>query len=196
MAATDKLRERWERITPRERKLVTILGVTAVVLILGWVWLTIAGGLDSIDTKNEKKREALRKLDKFRREKAMGGGADENAPKVDIPPQPIELESYLERIAKDVGAEIPGYNTLPEAAKGSFQQVSTKVTIKGLDILQLKDLLFKIETGGGGAVIVEELHVKREFRDDTKLEATLVVSTFYDKNAEAAPAAEEEGAPK
>jgi hypothetical protein len=193
MAATDKLRERWERITPRERRLVALLGVTAVILILGWVWFTIAGGLDSIETKNEKKREALRKLDTFRRDKAMGaGGGDDSAPKVDIPGQPIELESYLERIAKDVGVEIPGYNSLPEGTKGNYQQVSTKVTIKGLDILMLKDLLYRIETGGGGAVIVDELHVKREFRDDTKLEATMVVSTFYDKNAAAAAPAEAE----
>jgi general secretion pathway protein M len=192
MAATDKLRERWERITPRERRLVTLLGVTAVVLILGWVWFTIAGGLDSIEAKNEKKREALRKLDTYRRDKAAGGGIDDSAPKVDIPGQPIELESYLERIAREVGVEIPGYNSLPEGTKGNYQQVSTKVTVKGLDILMLKDLLYQIETGGGGVVIVDELHVKREFRDETKLEATLVVSTFYDKNAAAAPEPEAE----
>ena len=179
-AVTDKLRDRWERITPRERRLVTVLGATAVVLILGWVWMTIAGGLDDIEGRNDKKREALRSLARYRTDKALGAG-DTAAPKVDIPGAPIELESYLERITKEIGVDIPGYNSLPEVAKGEYQQVSTKVQVRGLDIVQLKDLLHKIETGGGGAVVVEELHVKREFREEGKLEATMVVSTFYQK---------------
>lgn len=188
-AVTDKLRDRWERITPRERRLVTILGVTAVVLVLGWVWMTIAGGLDDIEARNDKKREALKSLARYRAEKAAGAG-DTAAPKVDIPGAPIELESYLERIAKEIGVDIPGYNSLPEVDKGEYRQVSTKVQIRGLDIEQLRQLLHKIETGGGGAVVVEELHVKREFREEGKLEATMVVSTYYQKGG-GEPAAEQ-----
>jgi len=185
-AATDRLRERWERISPRERRLLTVLGATAVVLVLGWVWMTIAGGLNAIERKNEAKRDALEKLASYRLDKAMGGDQPTRR-KVEIPAQPVELEGYLERIAKEVGVEVPGYNSLPDGTKGNYQQVSTKVTVRGLDILQLKDLLYKIETGAGGVVAVEELQVKRDFRDEDKLEATLVVSTFYDKNAAPAP---------
>jgi general secretion pathway protein M len=179
-AVTDRLRERWERITPRERRLVTLLGVTAVVLVLFWVWMTIAGGLDDIEARNDKKREALKSLARFRADKAAGAG-ETAAPKVDIPDAPIDLESYLERIGKEVGVEIPGYNGLPEAPKGDYQQVSTKIDVRGVDIVQLKDLLYKIESGGGGAVVVDELRIKREFREEGKLEATIVVSTYYRK---------------
>ncbi|HTM21366.1 MAG TPA: type II secretion system protein GspM [Kofleriaceae bacterium] len=188
MAATDKLRERWERITPRERMLVMLLGGGLVVVLLAWVWLTISGGLDDLAAKNEQKRDALRQLDRYRRDKAMGL-SETSAPKVEIPGQPIELESYLERISKDVGVQIPKYNNQPEGTKGNYTQVSTKVQIQELDIAQLKDLLSRIETGGGGVVIVDELHVKRGFsQGNDKLQATLVVSTFYDKGAAEAPA--------
>jgi hypothetical protein len=92
---------------------------------------------------------------------------------------PVELESYLERIAKDVGITIPSYNPRPESTKGGFSEVATRFDVRGLTILQLKDLLQAIESGEGGRVIVSDLQIKRQFREQEKLDVELVVSTFY-----------------
>ncbi len=45
-------------------------------------------------------------------------------------------------------------------------------------------MLQAIETGKQGRVVVTELHVKRQFREQEKLDAELVVSTWYETGEE------------
>lgn len=181
-SAVDNLRDRWDRITPRERRLVMALAGSAVLLILWWVATTISSGLDQIETKNDKTRKVLSSLHDFRVRRALGAVPDK--PQVKVGETPVELESYLEKIAKDVGITIPSYNPRPESSKGGFTEVATRFDVRGLTIQQLKDLLQAIESGQGGRVIVSDLQIKRQFREQEKLDVDLVVSTFYTTPAE------------
>jgi type II secretory pathway component PulM len=176
-SAVDNLRDRWDRITPRERRLVLALAGSAVLLILWWVASTISGGLDQLETKNDKTRKVLSSLHDFRVRRALGAVPDK--PQVKVGETPVELESYLEKIAKEVGITIPSYNPRPESTKGRFTEVATRFDVRGLTIQELKDLLQAIESGQGGRVIVSDLQIKRQFREQEKLDVDLVVSTFY-----------------
>ena len=171
----DGLRDRWERITPREQKLVIALGATAVAIALILVGLAIEDGLRALEQKNERTRRALSLL---RDVQAAGAQHDQDSPAVKIPDQPTELESYLEEIGKEVGVAIPGYSPRPKATKGKFTEVSTRIELRGITLPELKDLLEKIETKSK-VVVVTNLHVKRHFRELDQLDADLVVSTFH-----------------
>lgn len=189
----DSLRERWERITPREQKLVILLGLTAVGIALALVGFAISDGLSAREAKNKRTRHALSLLREVR---AAGADRSVDTPQVKIPDQPTELESYLEEIGKEVGVPIPGYSPRPKATKGKFTEVSTRIEVRGITILELKDLLEQIETKSK-VVVVTNLHVKRHFRDMDKLDVDMVVSTFYrDNKSEGSgtePAAGKEG---
>jgi hypothetical protein len=181
-SAIDNLRERWDRITPRERLMVMALGGTALFLIFWWVGTTIIDGLDTIEKKNATSRKALKALHEHRLLKAQGMASDR--PKIPIGKTPVELESYLERIAKDVGIEIPGYSPRPEAQVGDYTEVATRFDVRGLTIVEVKDLLERIETGQQGRVVISDLRIKRQFREQEKLDVELVVATYYNKQAE------------
>ncbi len=171
----DRLRERWERITPREQKLVMLLGATAVGIVLALIGFAINDGLRAREVKNDQTRRALALLRDVR---AAGAQRNLDTPQVKIPDEPVELESYLEEIGKEVGVAIPGYSPRPKATKGKFTEVSTRIEIRGITILELKDLLEKIETKSK-VVVVTNLHIKRHFREEDKLDTEMVVSTYY-----------------
>lgn len=189
-ARMERVRERWERITPRERGLVILLGVTAVGILLSWVGFTISDGLAAIEGKNDRTRSALSALAQFRANEAQ---ASDSGPQVKIGKQPIELEEYLEKISNDVGIKIPGYSSRPDVAKGKYMEKSTQIEVRGLTILELKDLLEKIESQSQ-SVVITELQIKRHFREHDKLDVELVVATYYQKSeGEEAPEGAEEG---
>ena len=60
MAAVDSLRDKWESISPRERRLVALLGASAIIVLVLYVALAIKDRLDALDAKNETARSALR----------------------------------------------------------------------------------------------------------------------------------------
>ncbi len=114
-SAIDNLRERWDRITPRERVMVIALGGTAAFLIVWFIATTISGGLDNIEHKNTRARRALSALHEYRVQQALGV-ANDDRPKVPIGKDKVNLESYLEQIGKQVGVEIPGYSPRPNSS--------------------------------------------------------------------------------
>lgn len=173
--AIDNLRERWERITPREQKLVMALGATAVFIVLALIGFDINDRLTALEDKNQRTRKALSIL---RDTLSSNVSRDSKASKVEIPDTPTELESYLEDIGKEVGVTIPGYSPRPKATRGIYTEVSTRIQVRNIDILQLTSLLEQIESKSK-VVVVTDMHIKRHFREQDKLDAELVVSTYY-----------------
>lgn len=188
-AAVERAKEWWEGKAPRERRLLAALGATLVVCVLAWVGMSIRSGLRALEGKNQDARNALAALDRQRQTQAT---KVDTKPKVTIPETALALDSYLDPIIKEVGLESPTYPAPKEAPKGtppgSLTEVSIKVALKELTILQLKDLLEKVETGNP-LVATTELHVKKSFRDPEKLDVDFTVVTYYKKKPGAAAAA-------
>ncbi len=182
-AAVERAKEWWEGKAPRERRLLAALAATLVVCVLAWVGMSIRSGLRAIEAKNQDARNALVALERQREVQAT---KVETRPKVAIPDAALALDSYLDPIIKEVGLESPTYPAPKETAKGtppgSVTEVSIKVSLKELTILQLKDLLEKVETGNP-LVATTELHVKKSFRDPEKLDVDFTVVTYYKKKA-------------
>jgi hypothetical protein len=179
-AAVERAKDWWEGKAPRERKLIAALAATFIVCILAWTAMTIRGGLRAIEGKNENARNALIALERHRQTQAAQAASQK--PVIAIPETQLALDTYLDPIIKEVGLESPTYPAPKETAKGANTEVSIKVSLKELTIYQLKDLLEKVETQNP-VVAVTELHVKKSFRDQEKLDVDFTVVTYYKKKA-------------
>jgi len=180
-SSIDKLRDKWERITPREQLLVGALGVSAVVIALLMVAFSIRDGLAAIEKKNEGTRDALGALDRWR---ASAADREPTGPKVAIGKEAVDLTSYLDKIADDVGLTIPGYTRRPPAVKGKYTELSTRISIRGVTVYELKDFLERVE-GKNKLVVILSLQVKHNFRSRSgeKLDMDLVVATYKQTTA-------------
>ena len=168
----EKLQDRWERITPRERALIVLLSGTGLVILLSWVASTISGGLDAIEARNRQVRHALQALQVYR------GSEHLRQPKgasVVLPKDAIDLRSHLEAAASAAGITIPRYRSQPAVTKGKYREVSTSISLNNLTLPQVKDFLEKVENRK--EVAVTELQIRARNKDKMFIE--LVVSTFH-----------------
>jgi hypothetical protein len=188
MATTvERAKDWWELKAPRERRLLVALAATLVVCLLAWVAMTIRGGLNAIEGRNQKTRDALAAIEL--RRLVSQNEAGQQSPAVAIPDRPIALDTYLDDIITEIGLKSPAYPTPKDTQNGDLHELSFRVSLQDLTIYQLKDLLEKVETKNP-VVAVTELHVKRSFRDQEKLDVDLTVLTFYKKGAASAAPAE------
>ncbi len=182
-SSVDKLRDKWERISPREQLLVGLLGSSAVVIVLLWVAFTIRDGINGIELKNQRTRDALGALDRWRDD---ADSRRPTGPKVVIGKEAVDLTAYLDKIAEEVGLTIPGYTRRPPATKGKYTELSTRIAIRGVTVGELKDFLERVE-GNNKLVVILDLQVKHNFRSrgGEKLDLDMVVATY--KQTEAKP---------
>ena len=178
-SALDRAKEWWETKAPRERKLVLALGATLLICTVGWVAMTIRGGLSGIEKKNDQSREALAAIDMQRILKQSQGAGQ---PVVTIPDTPVALDTYLDGIITEIGLKSPTYPAPKETQKGSTVELTIHVALQDLTINQLKDLLEKIETQNP-VVVVTELHVKKNFGNKENVDVDFTAATYHKKAA-------------
>jgi type II secretory pathway component PulM len=175
MAAFDKLRDKWQSISPREQRMVLLLGVSTVLILIIYVSLQIRDGLISLEAKNAKSRRALKALTDY---KAQAHAVTADDPSKLIGPEPIKLETYLYRAAEKAHVTVPGVNARgAQTSKGNFTPHAATVEIRELSITQIKDFLEAIETESK-IVVVSSLQIRRNFRDKEKLDLNIEVTTW------------------
>jgi hypothetical protein len=185
MAIQDTLKDKWNNITPRERALVVLLGVAVPVVILLWMALAISDRLDAMEAENGRMRRALVTLAEIR---ARGGPAKtDTGPKVG--PEPVKLESYLDKAAQKVGITVPNYKPHAPQQKGNgFVMHTVDLNVNNLTIQHVKDFLEAIETDNR-LVVVTALNVRKNFSDKEKLDLKIQVSTYSQPSAAPPPGA-------
>jgi type II secretory pathway component PulM len=177
-ASIDGLRERWERMNPREQRLLALLGAALIIGIIGTLVGSLQSGMADIEKKNAESRKALRSLAVHRNAKAL---SDDTGPKVEIPDKAVALDSYLEGIISELGLTSPTYPALKENKVGQFIELSFEVKVKALDLASLSELLQRIETGSK-LVVIKELNIDPVFKSQEKLDLTMTVATYQTVN--------------
>ncbi len=175
MAAFDKVRDKWQAISPREQRMVVLLGVSFVLVMIIYVSLQIRDGLNRLEVKNAKSRKALHTLTSYKAQARSTVTGDD--PSKLIGPEAVKLESYIYKAGEKANVTVPGVNTRGPSPKGSFIAHAATVEIRELNITQIKDFLEAIETENK-IVLVSSVQIRRNFRDKEKLDLNLEVVTW------------------
>jgi len=173
MAAIDTIRDKWDSITPRERRMVVLLGASTVIVLIAWLTLGIIDRLSAMEGENAKMRKALDVLADYR----IRGRADPATSGPAVGRDPVKLESYLDKAAQKVGIKVPAYKPRTPQPKNGFLTHTVELNVNGLTIAQVKDFLEAIESDNP-LVAVTALNMKRNFSDKTQLDLKLEVSTY------------------
>jgi hypothetical protein len=176
-----QIRAQWERLSLRERRLLTFFGGCFLALIVFSVGYVIADGLGTIDVRNRDMRQALKDManhrEEFLRAKAESGARERQIPQEG---KGEPLQGFLEAAAKELDITIPEMNERPAAARGKlFQEKSVDIKLRGLNLQQLAEFMKKIETTSAKQiVVVSRLFVRTRFNQHDQLDVEMTVSTF------------------
>jgi Type II secretion system (T2SS), protein M len=179
-------RDFWDRISPRERKLVVFLAAVVPLALAIWLGLSIRDGLISMDDRNERTRDALTRVAKM---KAAGGPVED--PGVKIPDNAVPLETYVTKAVEKAGLKFKGpIDSRPKITKNGFVTTTVSCAVDDVSTDQLKTFLQEIESGEK-VVVVTHVDIKRDWKDKKKIDATFEISTY--SNAEKTKKEEGEG---
>ncbi|HSD90798.1 MAG TPA: type II secretion system protein GspM [Kofleriaceae bacterium] len=180
---SDKARDFWDRISPRERRLVLLAGIAAPITIAIWLGLSIRDGLVDMEHRNEKTRRALNVVDDLRARGDVNKKSDDVVSMMGT--EPLSLPTYLDGAAKKAGFTLKSTSQARTVTRNGFVTTSVTVTLDDLSIDQLKTFLAETETASK-VVAVTHIDLRRDFRDKAKLDVNLEVST-YSKEPPAKP---------
>jgi len=190
MSASDRARDFWDRISPRERRLVILAAIAAPITIAIWLGLQIKDGLDNIEARNVKMRRALVVLTDLR---ARGPIQPTDDVVATMGVEPLSLDTYLRNAANKAGFPIKGTITPRNAVtRNGFVTNSVSIALDDLELEKVKAFLQEVETASK-VVIVTNLDIKRDFKDRKLVDAKLEVSTYSKEKPAGAEAEKAEG---
>jgi hypothetical protein len=172
-AFTDKARDFWDRISPRERRLVMFAGIVAPITIALWLGMSIHDGLLAMEARNAKTRKALAVLADLRARGDSGKKADE----VVLPTEPVSLATYLDNAAQKAQFTLKSTTPHPEVRRNDIVTNSVSCSLDDLTIEQLKTFMMEVETASK-VVAITHIELSRDFRNSDKLDVRLEVSTY------------------
>jgi len=174
MAISDKARDFWDRISPRERRLVAIAVIALPLTVIVWLGLSIHDGLVSMEMRNAKMRKALDVIGDL---KARGPAQPADDIVATMGVDPLSLDTYLTNAAQKAGFTLKGTTPRNAVTRNGFVTNSVACSVSDLTIDQFKKFLQEVETASK-VVVVTRLDVRRDFKSKEKLDATLEVSTY------------------
>lgn len=193
MSALDNLRERvvpvlrrpavriaaeWERLAPRERRGVTILGVVVVTVALLLGATFAMNKIGDLQDENAAIRDALGAIAQHRDEylEAKARNAVQEARIGNDPPQ---LTADLEVAARGENVQIAESSERPSVPAGRrYIEHDMDIKIRETDLQSLTKFLRRVETGPR-LVFFSRLSLKHRYSDDTdKLDVELTATAF------------------
>ena len=176
-AQLGRLSERWERLSPRERTLLTALAATFVVMVTLILGFVVTDSISTIEGQNADARQALIDLE-TQREPYLRAKAKASAMELRMGKTPVQLQGFLEQVAKDAGVEIPESNDLtPQPAGKQFLERSVSIRLKQVTLDSLAKFLKGVE-GGPNLVVVTALRVTTRDEKHENLEVEMTVTTY------------------
>lgn len=190
MASFTNLPQVFARLSEREKRLVIITSVVAIVF-LGFLGVTaLNAAVESRGKRVAMRQDELAQLDVLR-ERYRDAEENEKKSAAQIRSNSQSLFTVVQKAATEVGLPVPDLQERRTPVKDSadVQEVSVDVNVKEISVDKLTTLLEKIEgKRSDGVVKVTKLKVKTRFDNPEMLEVSLTVSTW--RSSGAAPATE------
>jgi type II secretion system (T2SS) protein M len=175
-AVSERARDFWDRISPRERGLVLAAAIVAPLTLVIWLGLAIGDGLSSMQARNDKMRKALTVLADL---KARGGPKQPGDDLVaGMPVEPLSLDTYLSNAATTAGFVLKGTTPRNPVARNGFTTASVSLNVSDLTLDQLKKFLQEVETKSKYVAITRMDITRRDYKGKDKLDVALEVSTY------------------
>jgi hypothetical protein len=186
MAFSDKARDFWDRISPRERRLVVLAGIAAPLTLAIWLGLAIHDGLGAMEDRNERSRKALEVLSDLRARGHTQASGEQDVVAT-MGTEPLSLDTYVANAAKKAKFELKGsINPRTPQTRNGFVTNTSTLSLDKITIEQFKDFLYAIENDSK-VVAITHLDIRKDFRDKEKLDVNVEVSTYSkEKTAESA----------
>lgn len=167
----------WERLAPRERRLVAAAGAVFATMLSLIVIYLIYDGLSALEERNESMRDALGAIEKNRDEfmaaRRLAAGQEMKISRV-----PLALVTLVENAAREVGISTDQTNEQPPQPHGKkYLQKGIEVKFRQVELPQLVRFMRQIETGPN-LVYVSRLFVKPRFNEHSKLDVELNITAF------------------
>jgi len=174
-AVSERARDFWDRISPRERGLVLLAAVAVPVTLVIWLGLEIGDGLGNMEARNDKVRKALNVLVDL---KARGPAKPVDDTLANMPVEALGLETYLTNAAQTAGFTLKGTTPRTPVARNGFTTSSVTLNVSDLTLDQLQKFLQAVE-GKSRYVAVTRIEItRRDYKGKDKLDAALEVSTY------------------
>ena len=174
-AITDKARDFWDRISPRERRLVIIAAIAVPITLAIWLGLSIRDGLVAMEQRNDQTRKALTVLADLRARGETHEKQDDAVAMMGT--EPLSLPTYLDNAAKKASFTLKSTTPHPPLTRNGFVTNSASVSLDDLTIEQLKTFLMEVEMGSK-VVAVTHIDLRRDFRNKDKVDVNLEISTY------------------
>lgn len=177
-----RLRDRWERLSQRERAMVGVLGISFCVTLSLIVGFVVSEGLAELDERNTAMRQALRDLDTHR-DAYLRAKAKASQIEARVGRTPVQLQGFLEQAAKEAGVEIPESNERPsQPVAGRWVERAVDLRLRKVSLESLAMFMNKVETGSG-LVVVTALNVRARDDKHKEFDVEMSIST-YERAAE------------
>jgi general secretion pathway protein M len=181
---TAYLSSEWNRMAPRERRLVTALVGAVVgfaVLVTGFI---VFGNISDTKEGNEATRKALADIAKHR-DDYLEARERMRQQEVRIGPEGPQFAADLEEAAREVSIQIPETNEQPAVPVGKrYLEHKVDVKLRQVDLPSLSKFLAHLEQGRR-LIIVDQLHIRKHFSEGDKLDVELT-AVGYEKVKETA----------
>jgi general secretion pathway protein M len=178
------LRERFERLEERERKLLGIHGLVVAAGVVLVVPLGVAAALHTERSANDALRDAIRELESARPAVEAARSqmrAIESRYANTAPP----LAAYLSKVAAEVEVDIPesqDRQPVPHGANKRYEERATKIVLRRVGMLKLAKFMERIAQSGY-PVSISTLSIRKRSVEPDSYDVDMVVSAF-DRKAE------------
>jgi general secretion pathway protein M len=177
------LRERLERLEPREQKLLAILGSIFFVMIVLLIPIVLAATASSRKKENDAMREAMSTIAVARPQlEAQDALRQKILARYARPAPP--LAGFLEQTAQAHSIEIPESQDRPPVPHASkrYEERSTKIELQKVGMKNLS-LFFESLENSGFPVRISALSIRKRAQEPDSWDASVTVSAFDRKEA-------------
>ena len=186
----DDMKSSLSRLSPRELLAVGALGITVLLIAATVVGYLVISELEELSERNDSMRKAIKDLHR-NGSKYMAQRQRLAALEVRMSRAPLKLNSFVERVAKDVGVEISETGQVNPVESDLFVRRGLEVKLRKIGLKQLAQLIKQLESSPH-IVQITRLSVSARWGEHKDLDVEMVVSTYEKRtNEPGAPAPKE-----
>jgi general secretion pathway protein M len=171
------LRERLERLDPRERRLLGLFMVVVTALLVLAVPIAAAAMVGSRRSENEELRNAMEQIQAERATIQRASASRQAVQQRYATPAP-PLAGQLERWAQEIDLEIPESQDRPVVPHGKhYEQRATKIVLRKVGMLKLARFMEKLKQSPY-PLSIDQLNLRKRGTEPDSYDVDMVVSAY------------------